>query len=443
MRKYLRFLGLGVLAVLAGVGGWLCMVYCEGEDPEIALSRDIKMIGQRTTFDIACTDRKSGIRTVSVTISQDGESKTIGSLNIPERGTLEESLTIDLFPEDLKLRDGDATVEISIVDFSLRKNTRTVTFGVIIDTIPPQISPIATYHYINPGGSCAVAYTLSEEVSRSGVQVSGDFFPSYPEATGGTVLHTSYFAIPAIDAGKEPLTIQILAEDNAGNAGLFPVSFHVRNKKFRSDRMNISQRFLEMKMPEFQHRYKDLAGTTLLEAFSHVNTQIRAQDGETIKAICRNTRPERLWEGAFLRMKNAATMATFGDRRTYYYNGKEISRSVHMGVDLASTRNAPVVASNAGVVVFTGRIGIYGNTVIIDHGMGVFSLYGHLSSIVARKDQAVSKGETIGRTGITGMAGGDHLHFSMIVGGKFANPVEWWDPHWIQDNITKKLSGEG
>ena len=114
-----------------------------------------------------------------------------------------------------------------------------------------------------------------------------------------------------------------------------------------------------------------------------------------------------------------------------------------MGVDLASTQNAPVEASNGGIVLFTGHIGIYGNTVIIDHGMGVFSLYGHLSSISVRKNQTVKKGESIGRTGLTGMAGGDHLHFSMIVGGKFVNPVEWWDPHWIRDNITRKLSGEG
>jgi len=442
MNKYLRYLFSIVLIALVGVGIWSFMIYCEGEDPEIVLSRDIGMIGQKTTFDITCADRKSGIRSASVNISQDGKKYTVGSLNLPARGTMQETLTIDLFPEDLKLHDGGATVEISVTDFSLRKNTRVATFEVVIDTVPPQISPISSYHYINPGGSCVVAYTLSEDVSRSGVEVEGDFFPSYPAAAGSAARHTSYFAIPSIDAAKEHLKIHILAEDNAGNTTIFPIPFHVRNKKFRADRMNISQRFLEMKVPEFQHRYKDLTGTTLIEAFSHINTQIRSQDKKTIEAICKNTRPEQLWEGAFLRMKNAATMATFGDRRTYYYNGKEVSKSVHMGVDLASTRNAPVMASNAGIVAFTGRIGIYGNTVIIDHGMGIFSLYGHLSSISTRKDQAVKKGEEIGRTGLTGMAGGDHLHFSMIVGGKFVNPVEWWDPHWIQDNITRKLASQ-
>ncbi len=443
MRKYLRFLGLFVLIALTGVGVWSFIVYCEGEDPDIVLSRNISMIGQKTTFDITFADRKSGIRSVSVDILQDGKKDTLGSLTLPARGTIQETLTIDLFPKDLKLHDGTATINISVTDFSLRKNTRVAAFEVVIDTIPPRIYPVSSYHYINPGGSCVVAYTLSEDVSRSGVQVGNDFFPSYQSAAGSKALHTSYFAIPVIDAAKEHLKIHILAEDNAGNNTFFPISFHIRNKEFRADRMNISQRFLEMKIPEFQNQYKDLAGTTLIEAFSHINTQMRSQDKKTIEAICKNTRPEQLWEGTFLRMKNAATMATFGDRRTYYYNGKKISTSVHMGVDLASTRNAPVVASNAGIVAFTGRIGIYGNTVIIDHGMGVFSLYGHLSSISTRKDQTVKKGEEIGRTGLTGMAGGDHLHFSMIVGGKFVNPVEWWDPHWIQDNITGKLAGEG
>ncbi|MBW2560619.1 MAG: hypothetical protein JRE40_07170, partial [Deltaproteobacteria bacterium] len=174
MRKYLRFLGLAVLVVLTCAGVWLCMVYCEGEDPEIVLSKDIKMIGQRTTFDITCNDRKSGIRSISVDIVQDGEKDTLESLNLPARGTMQETLTIDLLPEDLKLHDGNATIEISVIDFSLRKNTRTVTFGVVIDTIPPQISPVSTYHYINPGGACVVAYILSEDVSRSGVQVDND-----------------------------------------------------------------------------------------------------------------------------------------------------------------------------------------------------------------------------------------------------------------------------
>ena len=141
-------------------------------------------------------------------------------------------------------------------------------------------------------------------------------------------------------------------------------------------------------------------------------------------------------------MKNAAPMALFGDKRTYVYKKSAIGTSTHMGVDLASTQNAPVEAANNGIVVYTGYLGIYGNTVMIDHGVGIFSHYSHLNAIAVKVGQKVSKGDQIGASGATGLAGGDHLHFGMLVGHKFVNPIEWWDPHWIQDNVEKKLKGD-
>ncbi len=443
MRRYLKVLGLVVLLPLIGSGIWLLLVFYEGEDPAILLNRGIEVVGQKTIFDITCTDEKSGIRSVSVTISQDGKRSIIESVNLAARGTRQKIIPIDLRPSDLKLHDGEARVDISVTDFSFRKNTHSLKINVVIDTIPPRISPMNAYHYINPGGSCVVVYSLSEVVPRTGVQVGTDFYTSCPEATtDGGKRYISYFAIPCDNVPAEKLKIQIFAEDTAGNTSFFALPFHVRGKTFRNDRMNISQRFLEMKMPEFQNRYKNLQGLTLVDAFSYVNKEMRAQNKEIIETICKETRPEKLWEGPFLRMSNTATMATFGDRRTYYHEKEIISKSIHKGVDLASTRNAPVEASNTGIVIFTGYIGIYGNTVIIDHGMGLCSLYAHLSSINTDKGQPVTKGEIIGRTGMTGMAGGDHLHFGMIVGGEFVNPVEWWDPHWIRDNVTRKLVDE-
>ena len=99
----------------------------------------------------------------------------------------------------------------------------------------------------------------------------------------------------------------------------------------------------------------------------------------------------------------------------------------------------PVAAAAAGTIVNASWLGIYGNCVIIDHGMGVQSLYGHLSSFDVKLDDSVTKGQTIGRSGMTGLAGGDHLHFTMLVGGRPVNPVEWWDSHWIQDRVERKL----
>ncbi|MGB4549307.1 MAG: M23 family metallopeptidase, partial [Syntrophales bacterium] len=122
------------------------------------------------------------------------------------------------------------------------------------------------------------------------------------------------------------------------------------------------------------------------------------------------------------------------------YDGKPVGKSTHLGVDLASTERAPIEAANNGVVLFSGYLGIYGNTVVIDHGLGLTSLYGHLSEISVREGQEVRKGDPLGRSGSTGFAGGDHLHFSILIGGTFVNPVEWWDPHWLKDNVESKMA---
>ncbi|HQP30452.1 MAG TPA: M23 family metallopeptidase [Deltaproteobacteria bacterium] len=133
-------------------------------------------------------------------------------------------------------------------------------------------------------------------------------------------------------------------------------------------------------------------------------------------------------------------MARFGDQRTYSFDGQPLGESVHLGIDLASTAHATVQAANHGVVVFADYLGIYGNMVILDHGLGITSLYSHLNDIAVKAGQQVSKGDALGTTGTTGLAGGDHLHFSVLVGGRFVNPIEWWDPHWLKDNVEDKMS---
>ena len=141
--------------------------------------------------------------------------------------------------------------------------------------------------------------------------------------------------------------------------------------------------------------------------------------------------------------RNSAVESAFADQRTYIYKGKEVDQQTHLGFDLASLAGNPVVAANRGKVLYADELGIYGNCVIIDHGMGVQSLYAHLSSIGVKAGDMVEKEQTLGRSGMTGLAGGDHLHFTMLVNGQMVNPVEWWDSHWIQDRILRKLRTSG
>ena len=180
-------------------------------------------------------------------------------------------------------------------------------------------------------------------------------------------------------------------------------------------------------------------GDTLAK-FLVINGELRRKNAEKIASFAKQTAPEMLWRGVvFHPFTNNAVESAFADQRTYVYKGKDVDHQVHLGFDLASFAGTPILAANRGKVLFADELGIYGNCVIIDHGMGVQSLYGHLSSIEVKAGQMVEKEQELGRSGMTGLAGGDHLHFTMLVNGHMVNPVEWWDAHWIQDRILRKL----
>jgi murein DD-endopeptidase MepM/ murein hydrolase activator NlpD len=176
-----------------------------------------------------------------------------------------------------------------------------------------------------------------------------------------------------------------------------------------------------------------------LDNYLAINRDLRQKDAEALKQLAKQSRPELLWSRPFLSLRNGKVMAGYADYRSYSYHGRIVDHQTHLGYDLAVTRHAPVPAANDGVVLMAKYFGIYGNAVVIDHGCGVMSLYGHLSSISASAGQKVARGDIIGLTGETGLAGGDHLHFAIILGGLTVNPVEWWDGHWINDRIARKL----
>ena len=215
------------------------------------------------------------------------------------------------------------------------------------------------------------------------------------------------------------------------------IYYRANNKKFRHRKINISDRFLTQKIPEFEGLAPDIDKP--LDIFLYVNRDIRQKNRAKIAEFSRKTASTPLWDGSFLRQPKAATLAQFADYRTYYYKGKEIDKQVHLGQDLASVAQAEIVAENAGEVLWAEYLGIYGLCVIIDHGLGLQSLYAHMSQLDVQVGDVLTRGQVLGRSGATGMAGGDHLHLGIFVSGVPVQPIEWWDKSWIQNNVTSKL----
>lgn len=440
MATWLRYIIGVVAAILVVLGGWQASIHLEGKQPEIMVSEKVRFLGPESALSVSFTDEGRGLRQITAFIEQEGKRQLLGGMNLPAPGTTQRTLRLALDQPGLDLTEGPARLIFSAIDYSFRKNETSMTMDVVVDRTPPRISPMTSAHYINPGGSCLVVYQLSEPVETTGVMVNETFFRGYPFDAGEEQLrYAVLFGIP-VDATGTTARIGIMARDRAGNEAFSTFPHHIRTRTFRHRTIALNDRFLENIMPEFARRIPALKDASPLDVFIYANEVLREENDREIQRICSQSEPRKLWEGRFLRMSNAATMAGFGDRRTYTYNGRSVTASLHDGIDLASTINAVIEASNAGIVAYRGYLGIYGNVVAIDHGLGLFSFYAHLSSIAVEKGEKVAKGQPIGRSGMTGLAGGDHLHFGIYLGKQFVNPVEWWDQGWIDDNILNKAA---
>jgi len=447
-RKVLVTLFTVIVLAVVGVFAWFFLHVFEGEPPEVTLEPLPEYLSEGSRFTLEAGDEKGGLRSLRVSIVQAGRETTVVEKTFPYQGLFNSDgvhrheAAFEIDPLVLNLAQGRAELEVELFDHSRRGggdgNRTLFTHNLTVDTIPPAIRALTRLHYINQGGSCLVVYQTSSDTEKSGVLVDRTLFPGFPSSgENASGSHICYFAVPHDMDPKSP--VLLWAQDRAGNETRTPFYHRIRSKRFRQDRMNITDGFLDRILPYFS--FFPLAGKeTPAEKYIAVNNELRRQNHLTLEEIQDRSVPNRLWEGPWMRLPNAATMARFADHRVYYHHGEPIDEKDHLGIDLASLANSPVPAANHGRVVLAERLGIYGKTVVLDHGQRLMSLYGHLSSIQVSEGQEVKRGELLGTTGSTGLAGGDHLHFGVLVNGVPVNPIEWWDPHWIQDNISKKLA---
>ena len=420
----------------------------EGTPPQIVPISIPKIAGKVFEIHLKASDNRSGIKEIVPVLTQNGKNYAIPSKKYTSAkwwlgsGVKEVQEKWVIQAPKIGLKEGPAKILIYVRDASFRnmlKGNETIfEQDVLIDLTPPRIALKSLVHNIRSGGSGLVSYKLNEPAVKTGVFIDGLFFPGVPHPSGRKNAFISLVALPFDKPRVKKFLIEAI--DKAGNISRMGVPHRIFYKRPKRDRINISDHFLEQKMPYFEMNYPWVKGPTLLDTFLKVNRELRRKNGDEIKAICSRVTPERLWEGAFKRLPRSASRANFADERYYYYKGKKIDRQFHMGVDLASRRHAEVLAANNGKVVFANSLGIYGNTIIIDHGLGLYSMYSHLSEMTADKGEMVAKGAVIGNTGSTGLAGGDHLHYGMVVNGIFVNPIEWWDGKWIKDHITANIN---
>jgi len=399
-----------LLVVIIVAGGFYLIPRFEWHKPEIKITPEVDTIGL-APVEITVNDRGRGLKSFGVVLDSGGTSYPLAAEEY-DQPVAEKKFTVLISSKLTGLKEGPAVLRVSARDRSLwnlfRGNETVVQKKVTIDITPPTLELIADDRYVNFGGVGMLVYKPSADTATTGVKIGQYFFPGYKgQIKEMPDYYIAYFAHPYNVGENERAAL--VATDKAGNAR-------------------------EMKLGARQGSPKDI--------FVKVNKELRKENEAKIKSITEKSTPSMLWKNAFTQLSNSKVEANFADARTYIYKDETIDNAYHLGYDLSVTKHYPAEAANSGVVAFTGDLGIYGNTVIIDHGLGLFTLYSHLSSIDVKVGNQIKQQQVIGKTGETGLAAGDHLHYGVYLHGVAILPVEWWDEKWIRDNVEPKLAGK-
>jgi murein DD-endopeptidase MepM/ murein hydrolase activator NlpD len=458
----MRYL-LGLVLVVALAAGGVFVYAGRMPGPALQITRPDKVVGVASPLEVTAEAPGARLEDLQIVLEQNGKQFPLYSHAAPDQKSVQVRqdgadrvvVTREIGKQAVpELQSGDAKIHVTAarkVVYGIRTVTSTATRDIRVRLERPRVSVVSTHHFVNHGGAEMVVYRATPDDVVSGVVVGEVEYPGFP-AAGANIdgvkitdptLRVAFFALLHDQDLKTP--IRLFARDEAGNTARADFDFRIFPKPFKRSRINLDQAFLERVVPAILEGTTEIKpeGDTLAK-FLAINGELRRKNNEKIASFAAQTRPELLWRGiVFHPFTNSGLQAAFADHRTYVFNGKDVDQQVHLGFDLASFTGIPILASNRGIVLFAEELGIYGNAVIIDHGMGVQSLYGHLSSIDVKPGQTVEKEQPIGRSGMTGLAQGDHLHFTMLVNGKMVNAVEWWDAHWIEDRILRKLRTAG
>ena len=456
MRAFLKFILL--LLVIAGVAlgaAWFWAGRMPG--PAIEVRQPGGFIGQATNLEMTVEAPDGQFSRVEVVVEQNDATFPVFATDAQDQSGVTREGADRLYvmrpigkraiPD---LQSGAARIVARAsrpVLYGIREVETVVTRDVQVRLEPPRVAVMSMFHFVNHGGSEFVVYRVSPEDVESGVRVGSTEYPGFPARGAGIggdpALRVAFFAL----LHDQPLNtnIQVFARDVAGNQATTPLDYRVFPKPFRKSRIELDDRFLNRVVPAIASNTpgEQIPTDDVLRGFLQINGDLRQKNNQYIRDLAKKTSPEMLFKDVFQQLGNSQVEAGFADARTYVYQGKDVDQQTHLGFDLAVTANVPILAAQRGTVVHADFLGIYGNCVIVDHGLGVQSLYAHLSSIDVKPGDTVEKGQQIGRSGMTGLAGGDHLHFTMLVGGEQVSPVDWWSAQWLQDRVLRKIAAAG
>jgi murein DD-endopeptidase MepM/ murein hydrolase activator NlpD len=424
-----------VLVVLVPIA----FVVARSATPIIDLPSSVTSLGQATPITVHVRD-PHGVRGLVAFVEQNGARYQVlfetAQLSEEPDSTANFTAGVKTTPQ---LQEGKAKLILEATSNDLLRKTARLERDVNVVTQPPSVSVDSEQHYLYLGMADLATFSVSGSWTEAGVRVGDQPFRAWPMPGGKPGLFSLFAFAWNMPPGTAPL---VYASNGAGNDVTSPLVVVFPKKeqpKYTTHDLQVSDAFLQKVINEL-----DPNGTgDPVARFVKINTEMRRANNKTLSDLRLKTADKFLWSQPFMRQPHSQAESSFADVRNYIYNGKKIDQQVHLGYDLAVTQHIGVEASNDGKVVYAAPLGIYGNCIVVDHGYGLQTIYGHLSKIDVHEGDMVKRGQVMGLSGMTGMAGGDHIHFAMQLDGVQIDPKEWWDSHWIKDHIAKRVDLPG
>ena len=430
-----------IIAAVCFVAGLFIALLVMSTGTELVFTPAVGTIGYSTPVTVQVSN-PHGVRQVTAYLEQNGVQFPLYEENAPAhrffwgRHQPARSITFVAGKNKAKeLKDGAARLVVEAVSNDLRGSTDSASSDVKVVLTAPHVLADGFQHYINQAGMELVTFSATGNFDESGVRVGNHTFRSFPLPGRGSEQRFAMFAYPW-DAPPD-LTPVVYARSSTGAEDTARFWFKLFPKKFRERDFLLDDSLMTKLVNNIDPAGTLEPGPDMLTRFVKINSDMRRRNNQQLYDLRNKTEEKILWEGPFVHYGKEE--ALFADTRDYKYAGKQVDRQTHLGFDLSDVANAPVNAANTGRVVWADNLGIYGNCVVLDHGYGLQSIYGHLQRIDVRVGDLVKKGGKMGIAGSTGLAEGVHVHFGMQIDGVQINPREWWDEHWIHDRILSKL----
>jgi hypothetical protein len=406
--------------------------------PTIDVTLAGMQIGQSAPLSVHVHHPK-GIKDLMATIEQNGATYKVWQLSESSRdhdATLTFNVGTKVTPQ---LKDGKAELIVEARSNGLLSRTSRWQHEVEIVTQPPSITADSDQHYLYRGMADLATMNITGKWTGAGIRVGEQEFRAWPIPGGKPGYFSLYAFAWNVPDGTMPVAF---ASNGVGNDVTSPVVVQFPKKEqphYTQHELPLDDKFIQKVVNELDPN----GSGDMVQRFVKINNEMRKANNKTLSDLRLKTADHFLWSQTFLRQPGAKNEATFADHRVYLYKGQKIDEQTHLGYDLAVTQHVGVQASNDGIVVYAAPLGIYGNCIVVDHGYGLQTIYGHLSQIQVKEGDTVKRGQVMGLSGMTGMAGGDHIHFTMQLDGVQIDPKSWWDPHWIKDHIAKRVELTG